>query len=116
MRISDWSSDVCSSDLPNAAPDYGSSVFAGWRLAAAADWQAYPRHDFVRRLGDGSLPRDAFLHYLVQDYLFLANFARASALGVVKAGDLEELRAAAPPVDFLVNQEIQHIGRTAGRE
>src|SRR3546814_7084462 len=55
---------------PNAAPDYGSSVFAGWRLAAAADWQAYTRHDFVRRLGDGSLPRDAFLHYLVQDYLF----------------------------------------------
>src|SRR3546814_6545058 len=110
MRISDLSSDVCSSDLsaarrprprplralrglpgrgraggrtaagrppgaggrsamiaPNAAPDYGSSVFAGWRLAAAADWQAYTRHDFVRRLGDGRLPRAPFLHYLVQD-------------------------------------------------
>lgn len=93
--------------VPNAAPDYGSSVFAGWRLAAAADWQAYTRHDFVRRLGDGSLPRDAFLHYLVQDYLFLANFARAWALGVVKAGDLEELRAAATTVDVLVNQEMQ---------
>src|SRR3546814_9204169 len=64
MRISDWSSDVCSSDL-------------------------------------------AFLHYLVQDYLFLANFARAWALGVVKAGDLEELRAAATTVDVLVNQEMQ---------
>jgi len=61
----------------------------------------------VRRLGDGSLPRAAFLHYLVQDYVFLANFARAWALGVVKAGDLEEMRAAAATVDALVNQEMR---------
>jgi thiaminase/transcriptional activator TenA len=90
-----------------AGPDYGSTVFGGWRRAAAADWQAYTRHEFVRRLGDGSLPRAAFLHYLVQDYVFLANFARAWALGVVKAGDLEELRAAAATVDALVNQEMR---------
>ena len=92
---------------PNAAPDYGSTVFAGWRRAAAEEWQAYTRHEFVRGLGDGSLPRGAFLHYLVQDYVFLANFARAWALGVVKAGDLEEMRAAAATVDALVNQEMR---------
>jgi thiaminase (transcriptional activator TenA) len=92
---------------PNAAPDYGSAVFAAWRRAAADSWQAYTRHEFVRRLGDGSLPNGAFLHYLVQDYVFLANFARAWALGVVKAGDLEEMRAAAATVDALVNQEMQ---------
>jgi thiaminase (transcriptional activator TenA) len=91
---------------PNAAPDYGSAVFAGWRGAAADEWQAYTRHAFVRGLGDGSLPPGAFLHYLVQDYIFLANFARAWALGVVKAGDLEEMRAAAATVDALVNQEM----------
>jgi thiaminase/transcriptional activator TenA len=91
---------------PNAAPDYGSTVFAAWRRAAAEDWQAYTRHAFVRRLGDGSLPNGAFLHYLVQDYIFLANFARAWALAVVKAGDLEEMRAAAATVDALVNQEM----------
>ncbi|MGF1594003.1 MAG: TenA family protein [Kiloniellaceae bacterium] len=92
---------------PNTAPDYGSAVFAAWRRAAGTDWQAYTRHAFVRRLGDGSLPREAFLHYLVQDYIFLANFARAWALGVVKAGDLEEMRAAAAAVDALVNQEMK---------
>lgn len=92
---------------PNTAPDYGSSVFAAWRRAASEDWQAYTRHAFVLRLGDGSLPSGAFLHYLVQDYVFLANFARAWALGVVKAGDLEEMRAAAAAVDALVNQEMQ---------
>jgi thiaminase/transcriptional activator TenA len=96
---------------PNTAPDYGSKVFAGWRRAAADHWQAYTRHEFVRRLGDGSLPNAAFLHYLVQDYIFLANFARAWALGVVKAGDIEEMRAAAAAVDALVNHEMQlHVG------
>jgi thiaminase/transcriptional activator TenA len=92
---------------PNTAPDYGSQVFAAWRRAAAEDWQAYTRHAFVRRLGDGSLPRSAFLHYLVQDYVFLVHFARAWALAVVKAGDLAEMRAAATTVDALVNQEMR---------
>jgi thiaminase/transcriptional activator TenA len=96
---------------PNTAPDYGSKVFAAWRRAAADHWQAYTRHEFVRRLGDGSLPNAAFLHYLVQDYIFLANFARAWALGVVKAGDIEEMRAAATAVDALVNHEMKlHVG------
>ena len=91
---------------PNTAPDYGSAVFAAWRRAAAEDWQAYTRHAFVRRLGDGSLPRAAYLHYLVQDYVFLVHFARAWALAVVKARDLQEMRAAAGTVDALVNQEM----------
>lgn len=86
--------------------DYGSAVFAAWRRAAP-DWQAYTRHAFVQGLGDGSLPRPAFLHYLVQDYVFLRHFARAWALAVVKAGDLEEMKAAAATVDALVNQEMQ---------
>ncbi len=92
---------------PNLGPDYASAVFGAWRRAALEDWQAYTRHDFVRRLGDGTLPRAAFLHYLIQDYVFLAHFARAWALAVVKAGDLEEMRAAAATVDALVNQEMK---------
>lgn len=88
------------------AEDYGSAVFAGWRRAAADDWPAYTRHAFVRGLGDGSLPRAAFLHYLTQDYRFLGHYARAWALGVVKAGGLEEMRATAATVDALVNREM----------
>jgi thiaminase/transcriptional activator TenA len=33
-------------------------------------------------LADGSLAEAAFRHYLVQDYLFLTEFARAYALSV----------------------------------
>lgn len=101
--------------LPNTAPDYGSDVFGAWRRAAGEDWQAYTRHAFVTRLGDGSLPRRAFLHYLVQDYVFLTHFARAWGLAVVKAGDLEEMKAAAGTVDALVNQEMKlHVEVCAG--
>ena len=88
-----------------SAPDYGSRVFTGWRAAAPA-WKAYTRHAFVEGMRTGALPRAAFLHYLVQDYVFLVHFSRAWALAVVKAGSLPEMRTAAATVDALVNHEI----------
>lgn len=80
-------------------------AFARWR-AAAPDWDAYTRHAFVQGMCDGSLPRPAFLNYLVQDYLFLIHFARAWALAVVKAGDLEEMRACSATVHTLLDHEM----------
>jgi thiaminase/transcriptional activator TenA len=57
-------------------------------------------------LGDGSLPRPSFLHYLVQDYVFLVHFARAWSLAVVKAETLGEMKICAGTVDALVNHEM----------
>ncbi|MCA8884254.1 MAG: thiaminase II [Rhodobacteraceae bacterium] len=95
------------------APDYG-RAFALWRDAAAGPWHAYTRHAFVEGLKDGTLPRKNFLHYLVQDYVFLVHFARAWALAVTKAQSLEEMRAAAATVNALVNEEMQlHVGTCA---
>lgn len=85
---------------------YG-KAFSLWREAAEPHWSAYVRHAFVKGLGDGTLPRDAFLHYLVQDYVFLIQFSRAWALAVVKSGTLDEMKAAAATVDRLVNHELQ---------
>ncbi|MFC0342229.1 thiaminase II [Paracoccus niistensis] len=84
--------------------DYGRS-FAAWREAAGA-WDAYVRHPFVQGLGDGTLPRQGFLRYLVQDYRFLIHFSRAWALGAAKAGTLAEMRACIATVDALVNHEM----------
>jgi thiaminase/transcriptional activator TenA len=44
-------------------------------------------HPFVAGLTDGSLPRDAFRHYVVQDALYLVDYARALALVGAKAPD-----------------------------
>lgn len=93
-----------------ASNDYGSKTFDGWRSAAVHEWTAFTQHRFVQQMGDGSLPRQAFLHYLVQDYVFLIHFSRAWAMGVVKSGSLEEMKTAAGTVDALVNHEMQlHI-------
>ena len=62
-------------------------------------------------MGDGTLPRDAFLHYLVQDYVFLIHFSRAWALAVTKSEALEEMRHCAATVNALINEEIAlHVG------
>ncbi len=44
-------------------------------------------HPFVVGLTDGSLPRDSFRHYVVQDALYLVDYARALALVGAKAPD-----------------------------
>jgi len=87
------------------APNYG-KTFARWREGAAGPWQDYTHHSFVEGLRDGSLPRRAFLHYLVQDYVFLVHFSRAWSLGVVKSETLEEMKVCAGTVDALVNHEM----------
>ncbi|MEO0945859.1 MAG: thiaminase II [Pseudomonadota bacterium] len=89
---------------------YG-TTFTAWREGAGATWSAYTQHKFVQGLGDGTLPREAFLHYLVQDYIFLIHFSRAWALAVTKADTVEEMRLAAGTVNGLINDEIAlHVG------
>lgn len=95
-------------------PDYGTS-FNLWRASAPEAWRAYTQHAFVKGLGDGSLPQKAFLHYLVQDYVFLIHFSRAWALVVVKSETLDEMKIAAGTVDALVNGEMQLHVRICAR-
>ncbi|MEM6376141.1 MAG: thiaminase II [Pseudomonadota bacterium] len=81
------------------------------RAKAGEVWDAYTRHAFVEGLRDGSLPRQAFLHYLRQDYVFLMHFSRAWALAIVKASRFEEMNAAAATVNGLLNEEVKlHVG------
>ncbi len=43
------------------------------------------RHPFVRGLGDGSLDRDCFRFYVLQDSLYLREFGRALAVAAARA-------------------------------
>lgn len=73
-------------------------------------WKTYTEHEFVKQLADGSLPKESFFHYLVQDYLYLIQYAKAWALGVVKADSPEEMSFCSTAVDTLVNVELKlHI-------
>lgn len=102
--------------LETMLPDYDSPVFAGWRSAAGDAWQQYIEHEFVRGLEDGSLPRSAFIAYLIQDYIFLLHYSRAWALAVVKAETAAQMRTAAATVNALINEEIQLHLQVCARE
>ena len=86
--------------------NYGKS-FKLWRASCPKEWTAYVEHKFIQMLENGSLPRKAFVHYLRQDYIFLKHFARAWALAIAKADDLEEMRIAASTVNSIINEEMQ---------
>ena len=55
-----------------------------WRSIGAI-YAAILQHPFVRGLTDGSLPREAFRFYAVQDALYLRDFARSLALAGARA-------------------------------
>lgn len=84
-------------------------LFERLKADASAEWQAYVDHPFVRGLGDGTLAKDCFRHYLIQDYLFLIQFARAYALAAYKAPDLEALRHKATAVNAILEEMTLHV-------
>ncbi len=86
-----------------------SNLFERLKSDVAADWQAYVRHPFVLGLGDGTLPKASFQHYLVQDYLFLIEFARAYAIGVYKAPNAEEMRKASAGMHSILDETNLHL-------
>ncbi|GAC16539.1 thiaminase II [Aliiglaciecola lipolytica] len=96
-------------------PNYG-KTFALLRAGCEVQWEEYIEHDFVKSLGNGTLPQASFLHYMVQDYVYLVHYARAWALGVVKAESIEEMRLCAATVDSLINKEFSlHIQTCAAQ-
>ncbi|MCW1839876.1 TenA family protein [Prosthecomicrobium hirschii] len=90
-------------------------LFDRLRAARPDDWRAYVAHPFVDGLGDGTLPAAAFQSYLVQDYLFLIQFARAYALAIYKSRTLDEMRTALSGVKAILDTEMDlHVRLCAG--
>ena len=86
------------------------------RMLAASEgiWADYLTHPFVLGLADGSLDKEKFKFYLLQDYVYLFDYARVFAEGVVKARDPETMRIFAGYVDSILNGEMDiHKGYMA---
>ena len=89
--------------------------FERLKAEASAEWRAYTEHPFIAGLAEGTLPEKAFRHYLVQDYLFLIEFARANALAVYKSFQLADLREAASGLSAILDVEMNlHVKLCAG--
>lgn len=74
--------------------------------AAAPIWQDCLHHPFVTGIGDGSLDVKKFQYYMLQDYLYLFDYARVFALGVVKAREPDLMRTFAQNVDAILGGEM----------
>jgi thiaminase/transcriptional activator TenA len=97
------------------APPNIMSFFNRLKTAASAEWRTYTEHPFTDGLADGSLPESAFRYYLVQDYLFLIEFARAYALSIYKSPKLADMREASAGLSAILDVEMNlHVKLCAG--
>ncbi|WP_270505941.1 thiaminase II [Paraclostridium sordellii] len=55
-------------------------------------WESYLNHPFVREIGEGTLPKEKFKNYLIQDYLYLKEFSKVFAMGIVKSATIKEMK------------------------
>ncbi len=69
-------------------------------------WDGYLTHPFVTGIGDGSLDIDRFRFYMLQDYLYLYDYAKVFAIGVVKSQNHHMMRHFAGLVHGTLNGEM----------
>jgi thiaminase/transcriptional activator TenA len=61
------------------------------RNRSARIWRAIEHHPFLRELHAGTLPLQRFTYFILQDYVYLLDFAQVLCLGGAKSPDLETL-------------------------
>lgn len=75
--------------------------------AARPIWEACHAHPFVTGIGDGTLEVEKLRYFLLQDYLYLFDYARVFAWGVVKARSPELMRFFSANVDAILGGEMK---------
>ncbi|MEP3277783.1 MAG: thiaminase II [Stappiaceae bacterium] len=81
-------------------------LFDRLKKDAGYRWTDYVEHEFVQNVGNGGLSKESFRHYLIQDYLFLVEFARAYALAIYKSPDVRHMNTALLGVKAILEVEL----------
>ncbi len=92
--------------LDTRLPSLTKGLFGRLRQGASTDWEAYIEHPFVRGIADGTLRPEHFRRFLVQDYLYLLQYARVCALAIHKSDSVADMRAASATVSGLLDTEL----------
>ena len=96
------------------ALDLDRGLFGRLRRDAGEAWALYTQHPFLKALALGTLPLEGFRRYLIQDYLYLIQYARGYALGAYKSETLEEIRASSKVMAAILDVEMPlHIAYCA---
>lgn len=75
-------------------------------LNASKDiWNAYNEHPFVLGIQEGTLDKEKFRYYMIQDYLYLDDYAKSFAIGIAKAKSVETTRVFSDYINVLTEDE-----------
>lgn len=76
-------------------------------LSATKDiWEAYNEHPFVLGIQNGTLDQERFRYYIIQDFLYLEEYAKVFALGIAKAKSPETITLFSRYVTLLTEGEM----------
>jgi thiaminase/transcriptional activator TenA len=81
-------------------------------------WRAIHAHPFLDELQAGTLPMDRFVYFILQDYVYLLDFAQVLCLGGAKSPDLKTLEIFGRHALIAVEVERDFhasFGKTLGR-
>ena len=78
--------------------------------ASKTIWDAYNEHPFVRGIQNGTLERDKFRYYIMQDFLYLKDYAKTYAVGVAKAKSVETANLFAKYINVMNGELDVHKG------
>lgn len=79
-------------DVKNTLSLFSQGLVGRLRHDCMTDWKKFMNHPFVKDLARGTLPKAYFQRFLIQDYLYLLDYARVEALAIYKSRKTSEMR------------------------
>lgn len=68
-------------------------------------WDEYLKHPFIVEMGEGTLDKEKFRDYLVQDYLYLLDYAKVYAMGLIKSHDVKHMKFFKDSINGIMEDE-----------
>jgi thiaminase/transcriptional activator TenA len=69
-------------------------------------WTEYYTHPFVKGIESGTLDKEKFRYYIIQDYLYLIEYTKVFGIGIAKAKSAETAKLFASYVHLLTDSEM----------
>ena len=80
-------------------------------------WESYNEHPFVKGIEDGTLDKEKFRYYIIQDFLYLEDYAKSFAIGIAKAKSIETTQIFSGYINLLTGSEMNiHHALLPGRD
>lgn len=68
-------------------------------------WKEYLNHDFLKDMGNGTLDKTKFKNYLIQDYIYLKEYAKVYAMALVKCDSISQIKYCQNSINGILEDE-----------